>query len=111
MTRRWSRTRHGFALVDVTIGVVVFALGVLAAIALFVNGVRLQRAAEEGAMATLRLEEVSDSLMWVPGASGGARAYVDGLVRWRNRGVLFHLEAWGGDTTGAPIRELWAPAW
>lgn len=103
--------RGGFTLIDVAVGVLVFGVGVLAAVALLVNGVRLHRAAEEGALATLRLEQIADSLMWVAGASPGTRVYADGRVRWRNQGSLFHLEAWGTDTTGTAIQELWAPAW
>lgn len=108
---RGSAKRSGFALVDVTIAVVVFGIGVLAAITMMIHGIRLHRTTQEVERATLRLEQVADSLMWERGSGTGTRAYADGRLRWRRQGTLVHVEAWGVDTTGAPLRELWAPVW
>ncbi len=104
-------SRTGFALLDVIFATLVFGLGGLAAAGLMIRSVRIARNASELRTTSTRMAEVSDSLMWTSGTGAGARVFADGKVRWTSTGALLYLEGWGGDTTGIPIAELWAPRW
>ena len=104
-------SRAGFALLDVIFATLVFGLGGLAAAGLMIRSGRIAHTASELRRTSTRMGEVSDSLMWTPATGAGARVFADGKVRWASTGAVIHLEGWGGDTTGIPIAELWAPRW